>query len=148
MRRTDKALSKEDALALLKRGREGVLGTVSDNHYPYTVVLHYVYYKEKIYFHCAKKGHKLDNINRNNKVSFTIYDRVEVVGEALNTKYESVTLFGKAKIMDGDHDILTALINKYADIKPHQADKMIAKEKDITTVVEIDIEHMTGKAGK
>lgn len=148
MRRIDKQLSKTDTLSLLHRGREGVLGTLSSNGYPYTVVLNYVYYNDKIYFHCAKEGLKIDNINKHEKVSFTVYDNVEVVGEKLNTKYQSLILFGKAKVINAKRDILMELIKKYSNIKEERANRMISKEIDDTAIIEIKIDHITGKIGK
>lgn len=148
MRRIDKQLSEEETLKLLIKGEDGVLGTLSENGYPYTVAVNYVYYDGKVYFHCAKEGLKLDNIKYHDKVSFTVYEDVEVVGEALNTKYKSLTLFGKAKVLKGRHDVLKALIDKYANIPSNQANLMIEKEINDTAIVEIEIEHMTGKIGK
>lgn len=148
MRRRDKQLSQEDTLALLHRGQEGILGTLGEDGYPYTVVVNYVYYKDKIYFHCAKSGHKLDNIQYHDKVSFTVYDQVEVLGEELNTLYQSLTLFGRAKVVETTEEVLLALIQKYSHLPLPLAKDMIAKEMDITAIVEIEIEHITGKAGK
>jgi hypothetical protein len=148
MRRLDKQLSHEDTISLLERGQEGVLGTVSDDGYPYTVVVNYVYYNNKIYFHCAKKGHKIDNIKKNEKVSFSVYDSVEVLGNELNTKYQSLTIFGKAKVLNATNEILIKLIKKYSNWSTDKANQMIADEIGITAMVEIEIEHITGKAGK
>lgn len=147
MRRSDKEMSREMTLDLLVRGEDGVLGTISDNGYPYTVVVNYIYLNDKIYFHCAKTGHKIDNIKNNNKVSFTVYDNVEVVGEELTTKYQSLVVFGRAKVIDATKEVLLALINKYAEIDENKALKMIDKEIGITSIVEIEIDHLTGKIG-
>jgi len=148
MRRADKEMSKEKTLELLTRGEDGILGTISDNGYPYTVVVNYVYLNNKIYFHCAKEGHKLDNIQRNEKVSFTVYDNVEVVGEKLTTLYESLVVFGRAKVIEADKEVLLALVNKYASLDQEKVLKMIDKEINITSLVEIEIDHITGKIGK
>ena len=148
MRRIDKQLPIADTLAILKRGQEGVLGTLCENGYPYTVVLNYVYYKDKIYIHCAKEGLKIDNITNYNKVSFSVFDQVEVLGESLNTKYQSITLFGRAKVMDATKEILIELIKKYAMIPTETANSMIDKEINITSIIEIEIDHITGKIGK
>ena len=147
MRRKDKLMTNLDTLALLSRGQEGVLGTIGDNGYPYTVIVNYVYYQGKLYFHCAKEGYKLDNIKKNPKVSFSVYDNVEVIGKELNTKYHSLVLFGKANVIDTTEEILMELIKKYSDLPDEIAKKMIAREINITTVVEIKIEHITGKVG-
>jgi len=148
MRRSDKEMSHEKTLELLTRGEDGILGTISDNGYPYTVVVNYVYLNNKIYFHCAKEGHKLDNIKRNEKVSFTVYDNVEVVGEKLTTLYESLVIFGRAKVIDANREILLALVNKYSNLDQDKILKMIDNEIDITSLVEIEIDHLTGKTGK
>ncbi|MDA3931568.1 MAG: pyridoxamine 5'-phosphate oxidase family protein [Tenericutes bacterium] len=148
MRRNDKQLSNEDTINLLINGQEGILGTLSENGYPYTIVLNYIYYNDKVYFHCAKEGLKIDNIRYHDKVSFTVYDDVEVIGEALNTKYKSLTLFGKARVMDATQDVLMALINKYANINVDKAKQMIQKEMNDTSIIEIKIDHITGKIGK
>ncbi len=147
MRRSDKEMSEEMTLDLLLRGEDGVLGTIGDNGYPYTVVVNYVYLNNKIYFHCAKTGHKIDNIKNNNKVSFTVYDNVEVVGDELTTKYQSLIVFGRAKVIEATKEVLLALINKYAEIDENKALKMIEREISITSIVEIEIDHVTGKIG-
>ena len=147
IRRSDKEMSEEMTLDLLLRGEDGVLGTIGDNGYPYTVVVNYVYLNNKIYFHCAKTGHKIDNIKNNNKVSFTVYDNVEVVGDELTTKYQSLIVFGRAKVIEATKEVLLALINKYAEIDENKALKMIEREISITSIVEIEIDHVTGKIG-
>lgn len=148
MRRNDKLMRETETLSLLKNSQEGVLGTISENGYPYTVVVNYVYHNDKIYFHSAKTGHKIDNINFSDKVSFTVYTDVKVLGEELNTLYKSLTLFGKAKVVEATEEVLWELIKKYSKLSEKKAKQMIAKEIDITAVIEIEIEHLTGKYGK
>jgi len=148
MRRSEKEMSKEMTLALLSRGQEGVLGTIGDNGYPYTVVVNYVYLNDKIYFHSAKTGQKIDNIKYNNKVSFSVFDNVEVIGEELTTHYQSLVVFGKAKVIETRKDVLLALVNKYANLDQEKVLKMIDKEINVTAIVEIEIDHITGKIGK
>ncbi len=62
MRKKDREVLGEDIEKILTNGEYGVLATVGENGYPYTVPLSYVYQDNSIYFHCAKEGHKLDNI--------------------------------------------------------------------------------------
>ncbi len=148
MRRIDKQMNEIETLNLLERADEGILGTMGDHGYPYTVVVNYVFFKDKIYIHSAQEGHKIDNIKQNNKVSFTVYDSVQIIPEKLNTLYESVTIFGKAKVIDATNDTLKALVRKYSDIDDQIINQMIDKEMHITAMIEIEIEHMTGKRGK
>lgn len=145
MRRKKNQMNDFDVLELLKNTSEGTLGTISDNDYPYTVVLNYVYYNDKVYFHSAKEGHKIDNILSNPNVSFTVFDNVEVIEEKFTTKYQSVTLFGKAKIIPGNKEVLMELIKKYSPNFLESGRAYVHKSFDTTVLVEISIEHMTGK---
>ncbi|XFA98313.1 pyridoxamine 5'-phosphate oxidase family protein [Candidatus Izemoplasma sp. B36] len=147
LRRKDKKMDTLTTMEILKNSDVGVLSTIGEDGYPYGVALNYIYYKDKIYFHCAKEGHKLDNIKYNDKVSFTVYKDVHVIGEALTTHYKSVVVFGKARMIESNEEILMLLINKYASIDSEIAKKMIEKEIKITGLVEIEIHHISGKIG-
>ncbi|AFM24346.1 pyridoxamine 5'-phosphate oxidase family protein [Desulfomonile tiedjei] len=50
----------------------GRLATNGADGYPYITPVNFVYHQEKIYFHCAKKGEKLDNMARDPKVCFEV----------------------------------------------------------------------------
>ena len=145
MRRLKNQMSKEETYELLKNTREGVLGTISSNGYPYTVVVNYVYYDNKIYFHSAKEGHKIENIKNNEFVSFTVFDNVEVVEKTFTTKYQSCTVFGRAKVLPGNKEILLELIKKYSPNFQSSGKDYVSKGFDSTIIVEIEIDHMTGK---
>ena len=64
-----------------------------------TVSINFVYADNKIYFHGAKSGYKIDEINKFNKVSLCVVDKDDVVEEELTTYFKSVILFGKARIL-------------------------------------------------
>lgn len=146
MRRIKNQMSKTDALALLRDCNEGVLGTISvDSGYPYTCVVNYVLYQGKVYFHSAKEGHKIDNIKNNSDISFTVYDRVKVIQETFTTKYQSVTCFGKAKIIECNKDILFEFIKKFSPNFLAKGRKYIKESIDAPLLVEIEIEYITGK---
>ena len=145
MRRIEHQMKHEDALELLKNCEHGTLGTISTNDYPYTVIVNYVYYNDKIYFHSAKEGHKIDNVFKNPKVSFTVVDNVEVVKDKFTTKYQSVTVFGRAKIIPGNKEVLMEIIKKYSQGFVPQGRAYVNKSFDSTVLVEIEIDHLTGK---
>ena len=65
-----------------------------------TVPINFVYADDKIYFHGAKNGHKIDAINKCNKVSLCVVDKDDIVEEELTTYIKSVILFGKASILN------------------------------------------------
>ena len=72
MRRKNQLLPPEEAESILRQGTSGVLSLLGDGGYPYGVPLSYVYHNGRLYFHCAKAGHKLDAIRREGKCSFCV----------------------------------------------------------------------------
>ena len=129
-----------NAEEILENGEYGVLATIGDDGYPYAIPLSYVY-DGGIYFHCAPTGHKMDNIKYNDKVSFCVVGRAKTLPEELSVDYQSVIVFGRAKIIEGEekNNALGKLMAKYAPDKDCRAD---------ATVVKIDIEHISAKGRK
>lgn len=148
MRRKDREIFNEDIEEILMHGEYGTLSTISDDGYPYIVPLSYIYYDKCIYFHCAKDGYKLQNIKRNNKISFCIVTDTEVIASEFSTKYKSVIVFGIASevIDDLKETILIKFIDKYSHNFLAEGKKYIDKAKDHTKIFKIDIQHMTGKS--
>lgn len=147
MRRFKQQLTEDEAVKILKNSKSGVLAVNGDGGYPYTVPLNFVYTDSKIYFHCAKSGHKLDAIKNDSKVSFCVIAEDKVDSEKLTTLFKSVIVFGKAKIMENEAEIklaMTAFGLKYNnDI--NAVEKEIQREWNGLCCVEIEIEHITGK---
>jgi len=151
MRRKKQLLSKEATEAILSRGKTGVLGICVSNDYPYTVPLNYAYRDNMIYFHCATEGQKIDGIRKNEKVSFTVIDQDEIAEELFTTLYRSVIAFGKARIVTDESEKrkgLQWLIEKYTPSHIREGQEMIENELHRTGIVAIEIEHLSGKAGK
>ena len=154
MRRQGQQLSKEECVAVLNRGTNGVLAVSGDEGYPYAVPLSYVYVavkdggKDKLYFHCAKKGHKLDAIMQCDKVSFCVVDKDQIMPEAYTTYFRSIILFGRAKIIQEEvqmRDAICVLAAKYRPGHETERDEAIEKELPALCLLEFAIEHMTGK---
>jgi hypothetical protein len=150
MRRSSQQLSEQETIEILKDGSNGILSVIGDDGYPYGVPISYAYHDGKIYFHCAKSGHKLDAIKKNNKVSFTVVGQDQVLPKKLTTCYQSVIVFGIVKILDDPEEKLEShmiLSNKYSGKYPEHIQKEIEKDLDNMLMVKIDIQYMTGKAG-
>lgn len=150
MRRKKQVLPIEECAAVLRRGSSGVLAVLGDGGYPYAVPLSYVYDGKKIYFHCAKTGHKLDAIRRESKVSFCVIDLDQVLPEKYTTCYRSVIVFGRARILEDEAEKRLALERLAAKYSPEQTEGRrleIEKELDAVCMAEIQIEHLTGKEG-
>ena len=148
MRRKKRALSTEESLAILNRGISGVLAVTGDQGYPYAVPLSYVYDNNKIFFHCALSGHKLDAIAANNKVSFCVVGQDRVMPQEYTTYFRSVIIFGRARILEDPIEKRTALEKLAAKYSPEQETgrlREIDRLFERTCMVEIVIEHITGK---
>lgn len=147
MRRKDKALQIEDVQRLLREGEYGFLSTVDGDQQPYGVPLNYVYMNECVYFHCALEGHKLDNIARNDKVSFCVVGRTSVLPAEFSTEFESVIACGSATVIHGEerYRALMGLAEKYSPGFVDEAPAYIKKFDSRTAVVKISIDTLTGK---
>ncbi len=158
MRRFRQQISREECAEILRRASSGVLGLHGDDGYPYTVPVSFVYEAGgdglgTIGFHCAKVGHKIDAIRRNEKVSFTVIDRDEVMPKERTTKFASVIAFGRARIIE-DEDELRRAANAVGAKYSRGFEDLYMQETEDTIrngtlcCVEITIDHMTGKIGR
>lgn len=149
IRRVKNELTIDDAKSLLRENKRAAFSVNGDDGYPYTIPIDF-YYEEsenKIYFHSAKKGHKIDSIVNNDKVCFTTWnDGYREEGD-WSYHVQSCVVFGRAKLVtdtDTAVDKIRKLGNKYY---PSADEVEVEIEKDFKGVqmVEIDIEHMTAK---
>lgn len=151
MRRQDRQMIREAALELLKRGEYGVLSSVDDEGQPYGVPVNYVFDgSNSIYFHCAKEGHKLDNLHTNPRVSFTIVGNHQIMDWKFSTAYESVIVFGLAEEVEGDEKYLglKMIAQKFSPNYKDEFEKDIEKAMIPTVVIKIKILQITGKERK
>ena len=151
MRRKDRQMSQESAIELLERGEYGVLSSVDEESQPYGVPVNYVFDgKDSIYIHCAREGHKLDNIRANPRVSFTIVGNHQIMDWKFSTAYESVILFGTAEEVEGDEKYqgLKMLAQKFSPNYMDEFENDIEKAMIPTIVFRIKILKITGKERK
>lgn len=147
MRRFKQQISWEECVRILKEQPRGVLSMLGDDGYPYGIPLDHWYSDNKLYFHCAKVGHKIDAITAYDKVSYCVMDEgFRRDGEwALNIN--SVVVFGRMRIVEDDGkklEICTNLIRKFTDDEAY-LQKELANAFPRVNCLELAIEHMTGK---
>ena len=149
MRRKKQKLSKEECDRILYNRTSGVLALHGDNGYPYAVPVSYVYNGEKLLFHSAKNGHKIDAILKNAAASFCVIDQDQIVPEEYTTYFRSIIAFGRIRILEDDTEKRSAiekLAVKYApDDTAENRDKAIEREWKPLCMMEMEIEHLTGK---
>ena len=149
MRRKKQRLSAEACEAILAEGTSGVLAVDGDGGYPYAVPLSYVYQDGKLFFHCAKSGHKLDAVRRNPRASFCVIGQDRVVPEEYTSYFRSVIVFGTIRVLEEEREIRAAvrfLTVKYApEDSEENRERAIQKEYGALCLLELKAEHITGK---
>ncbi len=152
MRRFKQQLSREECEEILNRNTSGVLAVLGDGGYPYAVPLSYLYHDGKIYFHCAKSGHKLDAIKKCGKASFCVTDQDAVAPREYTTYYRSVIVFGQASEVKDENEILSEIERLALKYAPYDsAENRSAEIREglpAMSMIKIEIEHMTGKQAK
>ncbi len=149
MRRFKQELSREHCEQILKDGTYGVLAVAGDDNYPYTVPLCYLWMDGKIYFHCAKSGHKNDAIARNPKVSFCVVDSDEIVPEEYTSYFRSVVVFGRANVVTDDGErfrIMDEMARRFHPTDTQENRHMkINKQFNPMQIVAVEVDHISGK---
>ena len=149
MRRFKQQISEEECIRVLREQPRGVLSMIGDGGYPYGIPLDH-WYSEKdnrLYFHCAKVGHKIDAITACDRVSYCVMDEgFRRDGEwALNIN--SVIVFGRIRIVEDEEKkrkICTNLVRKFTDDEAF-LQKELTYAFPRVNCLELTIEHMTGK---
>lgn len=148
MRRNRQLLPEEESIAILENGTSGVLALSGDGGYPYAVPISYVYNDGRLYFHSALNGHKIDAIRRNELASFCVIAQDIVVPAEFTTRFRSVIAFGRIRIIDEPVEkrrTAELLAAKYDPDNLGNLDREMKKGFDRMCMIELEIEHLTGK---
>ena len=151
IRKKNNELSIEAAKELLTQSRRGVLAVNGDDSYPYAIPINYVYDRaaEKIYFHGARAGHKIDALRACDKVCFTVYgnETVRIPAEPWAPFMQSTVVFGRCHLVEDSAKALPLLKQFAMKYYPNEqlADEEIAHAGKAAQVFEIEIEHLSGK---
>ena len=149
MRRFKQQIPEEECIDVLKTELRGVLSVTGDDGYPYGMPLDHWYSEAdgKLYFHCAREGHKLDAVTRNDKVSYCVMDKgFRKDGDwALNIR--SVIIFGRMKVVEDEEkkrEICTNICRRFTDDEEY-LQKELKNAFPRVCCLELTPEHMTGK---
>ena len=149
MRRYKQQLPVHECIQVLKNEMRGVLAVIGDDDYPYTIPLSFYYSEDdnKIYFHGAGNGHKIDAIKKCDKASFCVLSDGVKVENKIGLDFKSVVVFGRIKILDDREktiDICKKLSEKFNYGNDYIEDEL-RKFANIVTVLELTPEQTTGK---
>jgi len=149
MRRKDKEITnQEEILDILQTG-ELITIAMQDETEPYQVIMNYGFDGKYIYLHGAKEGRKMEIIEKNPRICFSIYLDYKLAGKKgtaeVTARYRSVIGYGKTKVIEDFEEKKEAV-----DILLKQADAgTVAEIPDIAiksvAILKIEIETMTGK---
>lgn len=156
LRRSDRAMSEEDTVALLQRALVGRIGTVDADGTPYVVPLNFAYEHpaRRIHLHFAREpGHLASNLKFSSKVCFEVDEPGPLIatgetGCETSHLYESVICFGRAQVVSDEREgtrIAGLFIRKYVD--QHMPGRSYKPGLVLNTVdfVTVEMEVMTGK---
>lgn len=149
MRRFKQELSIEETKQLLNENTRAAFSVIGDDGYPYTIPIDY-YYDEtenRIYFHGAKEGHKIDAIKKNNKVCFTTWGKEYFEEGDWACYVYSCVIFGKAVLIDDTKitEEKIRLLSKKHNPPEGEIEKELQAALNRVQLYAIDIEHMSGK---
>lgn len=148
-RMPENVMTKDEVASLLERAPVGCLGLSVDDQ-PYVVPVNFVYSDGKLYFHSASTGQKIDFLNKNQKVCFEVDEVMEVkkTGESVCNyaqTFRSVIIYGQARFVNDNDEMrkmLKILVEKYAGEEVEYSEIKCGRD---LAVVEVEIEHISGK---
>jgi nitroimidazol reductase NimA-like FMN-containing flavoprotein (pyridoxamine 5'-phosphate oxidase superfamily) len=149
--RKNRGMDLDAITELLNYAQVGRVATVSTDGTPYVVPVNFAFEGERIYFHCALEGMKLDYIKANPKVGFEADELVELYSSPerpcfCGSYYQGVIARGKAAIVTDREKKMHALwllVDKYVG---KRYGEMPADIVDRTCVIEIVVDEISGKA--
>ena len=107
---------------------------------------------DRLIFHCAKSGHKLDALRREAKASFCVIVQDQIVPEEYTTHFRSVIAFGRVRELTDEAERRTAalaLARKYhpGDSEEHRQSYLDRSWASLC-LLELRVEHLTGKQAR
>ncbi len=152
MRRAAKEIRDRGVIiGLLNTCHVGRLGTNGRDGYPMVKPLNFAYADNRIYFHTAREGEKIDDIQQDERVCFELdlpiaYVKSDAEPCRAGYRFQSVIIRGRAHIVEDPEEkvfALSCLMKKY---QPEGGYREFPEEKvKMTGIVRIDIEEMAGK---
>lgn len=148
MRRAEREIKDREAIEDILRRATVCRLAVCDGQVPYVVPLSFGFEDDRLYFHSAREGRKIEVIEANPQVCFEVdVDQEVVPGDIPCTwtvRYRSVIGFGQARLLEDVAQKKRALdiILSHYGRGPFEYPEGAFDE---VAVVEVEIESLTGK---
>jgi nitroimidazol reductase NimA-like FMN-containing flavoprotein (pyridoxamine 5'-phosphate oxidase superfamily) len=148
MRRAEREIKDRQAIEDILHRATVCRLAVCDGHVPYVVPLSFGFEDNRLYFHSAREGRKIEVIEANPQVSFEVdLDHEVVPGDipcGWTVRYRSVVGFGQARLLEDvaqKKRALDIILGHYGC----GASEYTQGAFDEVAVVEVEIESLTGK---
>ena len=151
MRRKDREMDENFAIELLDTCDYMTMSMVDEVGEAYAVPLSMARLDDKLYFHCALSGKKIDCLRKNPKVYITATRDLHLVPEKFTTEFASVFVEGQAKELVDDTDKILGLrliCERYAKENMSEFDQAIQRSLKRTGVWMVEILKLTSKRKK
>lgn len=154
MRRSDRARDLEFSLDLIDHCTHGIVAIATDEGAPYCLPLSLVRVENRLYFHCAHVGRKVDLLRKHPQVCVTFTNgdtpAYEEDSGEYTTYFRSVIAVGTASEVTEDEEKILALEALCRRMTPEAMtgdnfQKAIASSLRATAVWRIDLEEISGK---
>ncbi len=149
MNRREKEITDSAEIADIMRRAQICRVAMVDGEKPYIVPVNFAVADGRLYFHCARRGKKIDILRQNSNVCFQMdADTRIIAGEKAcdwGMKYLSVIGYGHAFFVTDAAQkvqVLNLLMEKYAGASSYNYPEEILQK---TMIVGVSIEKLTGK---
>ena len=153
VRRQNRALTREQALNVIRKSTHATVGTCDTDGNPYVCpVTPVLLGDDKLYFHCAAApgGRRSTNLGMNPRVSVCFIAADETLPEQFSVNYASAVVSGRATLVTDEaerHASMQALLARHAPGNtPEHNKQYIDAAFQFVAMWRIDIESVTGKA--
>ena len=158
MRRKERMMEEKNILEVVKDCQYAVLSMINCREdyplgigAPYSVPISPVLLDGNLYFHCAFKGHKIENLAHDNKVCVSCVGQADNDEPAFSVAYTSVLVFALAfEVVDlkEKQKALSAICEKFAPSQKERIDTCVFARGNSTAVWRLEPLEMSGKQRK
>lgn len=143
----NKQLSDAEIQQLLTSTPYCMFSFNSVSGYPGLTPLNFVWDGEAFYVHCsAARGERMESLEKDDRVTISVYEVADDIGQQLLSNHKSVVAYGKAELLTGDDAIEPLQKLSYAADMAYKApEERIRRQLDKIVVYKVKPLHMTSR---